>query len=215
MKTVSYLRVSTKNQGKSGLGLEAQRERINLFVKTYDGDLVAEYVDIESGSKNERVELQKAIAHAKKIKGTLVIAKLDRISRRVSFIANLMESGIDFKFADMGNANSFQLHIYAALAQEERRLISERTKSALQAAKARGVKLGENGKVLAKHNRHVATCFAEGLKEHLYMLRSKGLSYRAIAIELNKQNIQSYAGKKWYGSSVRRAYNRLSKFSKD
>jgi DNA invertase Pin-like site-specific DNA recombinase len=209
MKVITYLRVSTKNQGKSGLGLEAQRERINCFLETYDGELLAEYVDIESGSKNERKELQKAITHAKKIKGTLVIAKLDRISRRVSFIANLMESGIDFKVADMGNANSFQLHIYAALAQEERRLISERTKSALQAAKARGVKLGENGKVLAKHNKQVATRFANSIKEHLNALRSQGLSFRAIAIELNKQNIQSYAGKEWYGSSVRRAYNRL------
>lgn len=208
MKIVAYMRVSTKNQGKSGLGLEAQRGKIAEFVIAHDGELIAKYIDVESGSKNERMELQKAIAHTKRVKGTLVIAKLDRISRRVSFIANLMESGISFKVAEMGDATEFQLHIYAALAQEERRLISERTKAALVAAKARGVELGKNGKVLAKKNKRTATKFAETIKDNLLSLRSQGLSFNAIAIELNNQEIQSYAGKKWYGASAQRAYLR-------
>ena len=209
MKVIAYMRVSTKRQGKSGLGLEVQREKIGQFVKAQEAELIAEYVDVESGSRNEREALQKAIAHTRKVKGTLVIAKLDRISRRVTFIANLMESGISFKVAEMGDATEFQLHIYAALAQEERRLISERTKAALIAAKARGVELGRNGKTLAKENRNLATRFAETVKEHLLSLRAQGLSFRAIAIELNKREIRSYAGGKWYGASAQRAYNRL------
>ena len=210
MKIIAYMRVSTKSQGKSGLGLDAQKEKIKSFAEAHDGELIAEYVDVESGFKNERDELQKAIAHAKKIKATLVIAKLDRISRRVSFIANLMESGISFKVAEMSDATEFQLHIYAALAQEERRLISERTKAALKVAKAKGVVLGKNGKVLAEKNKRIATDFAETIKNHLLSLRSEGLSFRAIAMELNNQEIQSYAGGKWYGASVQRAYDRLN-----
>ena len=209
MRIIAYMRVSTKSQEKSGLGLDAQREKINIFTDAHDGELIAEYVDVESGSKNERDELKKAIAHAKKIKGTLVIAKLDRISRRVSFIANLMETGINFKVAEMGDATEFQLHIYAALAQEERRLISERTKEALKVAKSQGVELGKNGKVLAANNKRIATSFAETVKDHLLSMRSQGLSFSAIAKELNNRKIQSYYGKKWYGASVQRAYDRL------
>lgn len=209
MKIIAYMRVSTKSQGKSGLGLDAQREKIKSFAETHNSELIAEYIDVESGSKNERMELQKAIAHTKKVKGTLVIAKLDRISRRMSFIANLMESGISFKVSEMGDATEFQLHIYAALAQEERRLISERTKAALKAAKAKGIELGRNGKILAEENKRIATNFAETIKDHLLSLRSQGLSFRAIAEELNNQGIRSYAGGKWYGATAKRAYDRV------
>lgn len=209
MKAVGYLRVSTKNQGKSGLGLEAQREKINQFIHSCAGELVAEYIDVESGSRNERDALQKAIAHTKKINGTLVIAKLDRISRRVSFIAGLMESGVNFKVAEMSDATEFQLHIYAALAQEERRLISERTKSALASAKARGVKLGRNGKTLAKQNKQEAKRFAETIKDQLLALHERGLSFHKIADELNALNVKSYSGGIWYGASVQRTINYL------
>lgn len=209
MKAVGYLRVSTKNQGKSGLGIEAQREKINQFICSCAGELVAEYVDVESGSRNERDALQQAIAHTKKINGTLVIAKLDRISRRVSFIAGLMESGINFKVAEMSDATEFQLHIYAALAQEERRLISERTKAALASAKARGVKLGRNGKTLAKQNKQEAKKFAGTIKDHLLVLRGQGLSFRKMAEALNDQEIRSYNGGLWYAATVQRAYERI------
>lgn len=210
MRAISYMRVSTKNQGKSGLGLEAQRERIRRFLDDSGGVLVAEYVDVESGSKNDREALNQAIAHTKRIDGTLVIAKLDRISRRVSFIAALMESGINFKVAEMADASEFQLHIYAALAQEERRLISERTKAALAAAKERGVKLGANSRVLAEYNKRKSLEFSDSLKDKICELRSCGISFNEIAQELNNSGIASFTGGYWYGTTVQRAYKRMA-----
>jgi len=159
---VAYYRVSTKQQGRSGLGLAAQREIIGRFIGE-DKVLVSEYEEIESGRKDKREFLLTAIAHAKREKAKLLIARLDRFSRRVSFIANLMEEGIGLTVAEMPTATDFQLHIFAALAQEERRLISERTKAALQQAKKRGVELGKNGKVLAERNREEKECFREYL----------------------------------------------------
>ena len=209
MQAVSYMRVSTKSQGKSGLGLEAQKERIQQFLDISEGILVAEYVEVDSGAKNDREALNRAIAHTKKINGTLVIAKLDRISRRVSFIASLMESGINFKVAEMPDASEFQLHIYAALAQEERRLISERTKAALKAAKERGVELGKHGKVQAKVNKLISAQFAETLRNVLLELRSQGMSFHKVAEELNSLGIASYGGGAWHGITVQRAYKKV------
>ena len=209
MKAVSYIRVSTRRQGKSGLGIEAQRARIADFINSQGGELLAEYVDVNSGAKNDRDALQLAIAHAKRENATLVIAKLDRISRNVSFIAHLMERGIDFKIAEMGNATAFQIHVYAALAEEERRMIRERTKAALTAAKRRGVKLGRYGKVLAKQNKQAADAFAQEIQDRLISLRSKGLSFGAIAKELNQQGVMSFTGGRWYGTTVQRAYERV------
>ena len=159
---MAYYRVSTKQQGKSGLGLAAQREIIGKFIGE-DKDLIEEYEEVESGKKDKREILWKAIAHAKREKAKLLIARLDRFSRRVSFIANLMEEGIGLTVAEMPTATDFQLHIFAALAQEERRLISERTKAALQQAKKRGVSLGLNGAILAKRNKQSAEDFRANL----------------------------------------------------
>jgi DNA invertase Pin-like site-specific DNA recombinase len=209
MQAVAYMRVSTKTQGKSGLGLEAQRERIGRFLSAYDATMVAEYVDVASGSKDDRNALNQAIAHVKKVNGTLVIAKLDRISRRVSFIASLMESGINFKVAEMGDATEFQLHIYAALAQEERRLISERTKAALASAKIRGVALGVNGARLAKINKQSADDFARLHQDKILELRQCGLSFKDIADDFNGRNVTSFSGGQWYATSVQRTYNRI------
>ena len=211
MRAIAYMRVSTKSQELSGLGLEAQKERIQRFLNDCGGTLEAEYVDVQSGAKDDREALLQAIAHVRRINGTLVIAKLDRISRRVSFIASLMETGINFKVAEMADASEFQLHLYAALAQEERRLISERTKAALKAAKERGVALGQHGKVQAKVNRQISVQFAEGIKDLLLELRSQGLSFRKIAQELNSKGIQSFQGGVWHGMSVQRAYLRISR----
>jgi DNA invertase Pin-like site-specific DNA recombinase len=165
-KYVAYYRVSTKGQARSGLGLAAQREIVGRFIGT-DKVLVGEYEEIESGRKDNREVLWTAIAHAKREKAKLLIARLDRFSRRVSFIANLMEEGIGLTVAEMPTATDFQLHIFAALAQEERRLISERTKAALQQAKKRGVELGKNGKVLAARNREEKERFREYLLEQI------------------------------------------------
>lgn len=211
MKAVSYLRVSTRKQSISGLGLEAQRERIGRFLGDKNAELLAEYVDVASGSKDARTGLKDAINYVKKTDATLVIAKLDRVSRRVSFIAGLMESGIKFAIAELPNATEFQIHLYAALSQEERRLISERTKAALAAAKRRGTVLGKNGKVLAQKNKTAAISFAHGLKDMLVELRDSGLTFKEIADEMNDRGIASFSGSKWHGMTVKRAYLRCLK----
>ena len=140
-KYVIYLRVSSDEQGKSGLGLEAQERDINLFLENYSEqpyEVLGKYVDVQSGGDNDRPELLKAIQLAKKTKSTLLIQKICRISRRVSFIASLIEDkDLDFKVASMPFADKFQLHIYAALAEQERDFISSRTKAALRSWKER------------------------------------------------------------------------------
>ena len=145
-KYVLYYRVSTKRQGKSGNGLEAQKRDIQLFLDTHTEEpfeVLGEYQDIESGRSDDRSELQKAIALCKKEKATLLVSKLDRLSRKVSYIASLMEDKkLNFRVASMPHADKFQLHIYAALAEQERDFISTRTKAALASVKAKGTLLG-------------------------------------------------------------------------
>lgn len=139
---VAYLRVSTDKQGASGLGLDAQRSAIERHLHGAGGELVAEFLEIESGKKNDRPEIARAIAACRAHRATLIIAKLDRLARNVAFVSNLMDSGIEFVAADMPMANRLTVHILAAVAEHEREMISSRTKAALAAAKARGVKLG-------------------------------------------------------------------------
>ena len=139
---VSYLRVSTDKQGRSGLGIEAQREAVARFLNGGTWTLLAELVETESGKNADRPQLRAAIAHCRKTGATLLIAKLDRLARNVAFISTLMEQGVPFVACDMPTATPFMLHIYAAMAEEEARAISQRTKLALAAAKARGKKLG-------------------------------------------------------------------------
>ena len=139
---ISYYRVSTKRQGASGLGLDAQQVDVHRLLVERSGREIAHYTDIEMGKNPDRPELMKAIAHAKMANATLVVAKLDRLARNVAFTSALMDSGADFVCCDCKDANRFTLHILAAVAEEEARKIGERTKKALDAAKARGVKLG-------------------------------------------------------------------------
>jgi len=139
---VSYYRVSTAQQGASGLGLEAQREAVSRHVAAAGGVLVAEFTEIESGKKNDRPQIAAALADCRLRRATLVIAKLDRLARNVAFISNLMESGVDFVACDNPHATRLTIHILAAVAEHEREMISQRTKAALAAAKARGVRLG-------------------------------------------------------------------------
>ncbi|MGA7247867.1 MAG: recombinase family protein, partial [Candidatus Cybelea sp.] len=139
-KAVSYLRVSTQRQGASGLGVEAQRSAVEAFCRSHGYRIVEEFVEIESGRKSDRPVLRDALARAKSSHSTLVIAKLDRLARNVAFIANLMESGVEFRACDMPEANGLLLHVMAAVAEQEARAISERTRNALAAAKARGVR---------------------------------------------------------------------------
>src|SRR5262249_27166121 len=141
-KFVAYFRVSTDRQGKSGLGLNAQRQAVMNYLDGGRWTLVDEFTEVESGKRADRPELEKALVACKKQKAKLVIAKLDRLSRNLAFIATLMESGVEFVAVDNPHANKLTIHILAAVAQHEREMISERTKAALQAAKKRGQRLG-------------------------------------------------------------------------
>ncbi len=138
----TYLRVSTARQGEAGLGMSAQRSAVEAFVRQHGGSIAAEFVEVESGKRSDRPELAKALEAARKGKGTLLIAKLDRLARNVAFISAMMEAGVDFVACDQPYASRLTLHILTAVAEDEARRISERTKAALAAAKARGTKLG-------------------------------------------------------------------------
>jgi DNA invertase Pin-like site-specific DNA recombinase len=205
-KFIAYFRVSTDRQGKSGLGLAAQRRKIVEYVSAA-GTLIAEFCDIQSGRDDSRAELQRAIQLAKRENAKIVIARLDRFSRRVSFIANILEQGIGLVCAEMPNATDFQLHIFAALAQEERRLISERTKAALAESKRRGKILGANGRNLAAKNRKAADDFAALLRAKM----DAGLtrrSYSEIARQLNDAGITTVTGRRFYPQTVKNYMNR-------
>lgn len=198
---VAYMRVSTQRQGKSGLGLAAQRKVIGDFIETA-GELVGEFIEIESGSKEAREVLWEAIRIAKASKAKLLIARLDRFSRSVSFIARLMDEGIGLTIAEMPTATDFQLHIFAALAQEERRLISQRTKAALQQAKAQGRVLGVNGKVLAAKRREEARIRSQRVREALGE-GWQGLSYAQVARLLQAKGVGCPSGGAWCSQLVK------------
>ncbi|MGM4965748.1 recombinase family protein [Tardiphaga sp. 1201_B9_N1_1] len=200
-KLVAYYRVSTARQGKSGLGLAAQQTKVAAYAAS-SGSVIAEFFDIQSGRDDDRTELLKALNMAKREKAKLVIARLDRFSRRVSFIAQIMEQGIGLVCAEMPHATDFQLHIFAALAQEERRLISERTKAALAEAKRRGRILGANGKNLATQNRKAADDFAASLRPKLDA-GLLGRSYSEIARRLNDAGVMTTTGKRFYPQTVK------------
>ncbi|SRR6266446_3702386 len=154
---IAYYRVSTKRQGQSGLGLDAQKDAVMAYLNGGNWTLKEEFVEVESGRKvKNRPALQQAIAACRKHKATLVIAKLDRLARNVAFISNLMESKVAFVAVDNPHATRFTLHILAAVAEHEADIISQRTKSALSAAKARGTELGRYGKILAEQNKEAS-----------------------------------------------------------
>jgi DNA invertase Pin-like site-specific DNA recombinase len=208
-KFIAYYRVSTERQGRSGLGLAAQRTKVADHTANI-GRIVAEFCDVQSGRDDDRTELHKALALAKRENAKLIIARLDRFSRRVSFIAQIMEQGIGLVCAEMPNASDFQLHIFAALAQEERRLISERTKAALAEAKRRGKILGANGKNLASKNRRSADEFASQLVAKLDA-NLKERSYSEIASYLNDSGVVTATGKNFYPQTVKNYLKRLAK----
>jgi DNA invertase Pin-like site-specific DNA recombinase len=182
---VAYLRVSTARQGDSGLGLEAQQTAVQRFAKEQDGTILGTFVEVESGKRSDRPELGKALTCARKWKATLVIAKLDRLVRNVAFIATMMEAGVDFVACDQPFASRLTLHILAAVAEDEARRISERTKAALAAAKARGKKLGSPiaaktvGKARAARSAYAAKA-NENLRAVIRDVEASGTTVRAL-----------------------------------
>ena len=212
---VAYYRVSTDEQGRSGLGLEAQKKAVEEFLNGGDWDLVAEFTEVESGGKSDRPELEKALKLCKRRKATLVIAKLDRLARNVHFISGLMERGVKFCAVEFPNADPFMLHVHAAMGEHERRLISQRTKAGLERAKARGVKLGRNGMALAKQNAARANSQAKELRPVIRRLRKEGVTTtRAIAAALNDQGIKSARGGQWHPQTVSLLLKRIDKQSR-
>ncbi|WP_417822839.1 recombinase family protein [Thalassospira lucentensis] len=215
---VIYKRVSTADQGRSGLGLAAQGRDISLYLETYSPEpfeVIGEYLDIQSGKDADRPELLKALDHAKRDKATLLVAKLDRLSRKVSFIAHLMDDPkLDLRVASMPYADKFQLHIYAALAEQERDFISQRTKAALRQAKERGVKLGGLRDATMKRNKVIqlqADKRAEKLENVVVPMRQQGATLRDIALALTSAGIKTARGGQWQASQVKRVLERLEK----
>jgi Site-specific recombinases, DNA invertase Pin homologs len=216
-KYVIYRRCSTKAQGDSGLGLEAQDRDIALFLDNYSDtpfEVLGTFTDVLSGADAHRPELQKAIELAKKEGAELLVSKLDRLSRKVSFIAVLMDDkALKIRVASMPNADAFQLHIYAALAEQERNFISLRTKQALAAAKARGVRLGGLRDKTMKRNeawKEAADAAANRVASIVLPMRESGASYQRIADALNAANVPTPRGKKWAAMSVKNAADRLT-----
>lgn len=216
---IPYYRVSTAKQGKSGLGLEGQQAAVKEYAQRTGGKIIATYKEVESGRKSDRPQLAKAMAHCRRSGSILLIAKLDRLSRNVHFLSGLMEAGVDFVCCDMPAANRFTLHIMAAVAEMEAKMCSDRTKAGLQAAKARGVKLGTHrpgayrlrgganpkaarraGEVARANREKAYTDVAADIRQW----RQDGVSFSGIAQRLNEQGKKTRRQKPWYPLLVKR-----------
>jgi DNA invertase Pin-like site-specific DNA recombinase len=224
MKFVAYYRVSTKKQGASGLGLEAQEAAVQSFLSRDGGALVLPpFIEVESGKRKNRPELAKAIAHARKHRAKLLVAKLDRLARNVAFTSQLMEGGVDFVCCDNPHATRLTIHVLAAVAEHEAQAISQRTKAALQAAKARGSLLGshrpghwegreqarergqaEATKAAAEAKKAKRLVQPEAVAPLLKELQAAGLSLRAMAEKLNEKGTLSLSGLPWNPMGVSR-----------
>jgi len=210
---ISYVRVSTQRQGRSGLGLEAQQAAIQRFAEAEGLTIIGEHIEVETGkgadALDRRPKLALALAQAKKAKAAVLVAKLDRLSRDVHFISGLMAQRVPFIVAELGaDADPFMLHLYAALAEKERALISQRTKAALAAKKAQGVKLGNPRAAEAAVKAHaavrvVADQFAANALPIVREIQASGLtSLREIAGALNARGVHTARGGQWHASTV-------------
>jgi DNA invertase Pin-like site-specific DNA recombinase len=217
---VAYLRVSTAKQGRSGLGLEAQREAVCQFVARHNGKMIApEFIEIETGKRDDRPELQKALKRCRLTGATLVVAKLDRLSRNAAFLMTLRDSGVEFVAADLPEANTMTVGVMAVVAQHEREAISARTKAALAAARARGKALGgfrPAAPNIAKFQRQGveaarqrALRAAEERREAIEALRREKLSLNAIAARLNADSVRTSGGSSWTATAVKRTLKLL------
>jgi DNA invertase Pin-like site-specific DNA recombinase len=218
-KFIAYYRVSRKSQGESGLGIAAQKATVASYVKAQGGELLDEYTEIETGTnKRERVIIHQAIQSAKKNNATLLIAKIDRLARNVSFVSSLMETGIDFIACDMPSANPFTIHIFAALAEQEAKLISSITKAALAEIKATGRTLGtpSNLNKIARQkgadkNRMIARESKSNIQayEISNQCRAAGMTFKQTADYLNKLNYTTRFGNTFRPSTVKQLLDRM------
>lgn len=206
---VAYYRVSTEKQGRSGLGLEAQQAAVVQYLNGGAWTLLAEFTEVESGKNNERPQLAKAMKHCRLTGASLVIAKIDRLSRNAAFLMGLRDAGVSFVAADMPDANEMTVGIMAVVAQGERRAISDRTKAALAATKARGTVLGgyRGGPVVdyragIEARQAKALAFAESVRPTVEEMREQGMSLRAIAAELQAREIRTPRGGAWTAKAV-------------
>lgn len=212
---VGYYRVSTTKQGQSGLGLEAQKKAVQEFLHHYGGELIAEFVEVESGKKDDRPEFIKAADYAELANATLLVAKLDRLSRDLHFITNLQKKGIPFKLADMPEIDQLTVHVLAAMAEHEARMISMRTKAALQVAKDRGVRLG-NPLLSLQRNHDINPANAvrtqtqrqwrtKIFKVITHLESTENLSTcKAIANTLNQRGLTTFRGREFSIATVSR-----------
>lgn len=229
MKLVAYFRVSTKQQGESGLGLEGQTAAVAGYGKAAGATIVRAYQEVETGKRADRPELLKAIAHAKRSGARLVIAKLDRLARNVHFTSGLMESGVDFVACDNPHANRLTIHILAAVAEDEAKRISDRTRAALAAYKARGGTLGAarpDGRRLSDQDgakgresarkaiKAKALASYADLAAAVAELRAEGLSLRAVATRLDGEGHTTRTGKPWNPVQVARVLGRAGALSR-
>jgi DNA invertase Pin-like site-specific DNA recombinase len=214
-KFVSYRRVSTAEQGKSGLGLDAQAQAVARYVEEQGGKLVEDFVEVETGKGSNALDrrpvLNQAIELAKRQRATLLVAKLDRLSRNVHFITGVMERGVDFRSVDQPGADKTMLHFYAVMAEAERDRIAQRIKDALAAKKARGERLGNASSLqpLNGQREAVADRFAARLKKTLQAFKRAGLTQRAMADELNALRIPTARGGQWSLVQVQRVLARV------
>ncbi len=220
---VSYFWISTSRQGRSGLGLEAQRKAVVDFLNGGHWEVLGEYTEVESGKTEDRPELWKAMDHARRTGAVLLVAKLDRLSRDVHFLTGLEKAGVEFVACDMPEANRLTVHIMAVVAQAEREMISKRTKEALAAAKARGVKLGNpNGAAPLRRAGKGTVAAVAAIKANadrraldlagtVAAIRAAGAtSLQKVADELNHQGITTARGRRWYQGTVRDLEARVS-----
>jgi DNA invertase Pin-like site-specific DNA recombinase len=217
-KFVAYYRVSKKEQGISGLGLSAQRSAVIKYVDSQEGIIVELFTEVETGTnKRERIEIHKAIQLAKNEGAILVIAKLDRLARNVSFVSSLMDAGIEFVAVDMPTANNFTIHIFSALAEQEAKLISSRTKQALVELKKKGAVLGNpknlNDEARAKGLNTIKDNAINNDRNRqaqsvILTCKEKGMSYRQIAQYLNQLNFKTRYGNQFMAPTVHQLYAR-------
>lgn len=218
-QAIAYYRVSTQKQGKSGLGLEAQKQAVADYARQHGLKIIDEFTEVETGtSKRRRVEIEKAMAAAKSADAVLLIAKLDRLARNVAFLSGLMESGVNFVACDNPQATAFTIHILAAVAEHEAKMISERTKAALRAKRTRdGEWRDTTGFTQAKREKGAAAMRQLAVEAHsrlltdrIQRLRSEGVGYGRIAKQLNEIGEKTRQGKQFRAMTVKRILERLA-----